>query len=92
MIIEEKDYRLESISDSSPLFDLELLRVVNKGKDNERHELKNAAYGIPLDSAIKKIAHYRTCNKFPEGKATMLEYLDTFNSIIQDIKSFVEGK
>lgn len=89
MIIEEADYKLESINDVSPLFDLELLRVVNKGKNNERTELKNEAYGIPLDTAIKKIAHYRACKKFPEGKATMLEYLNTFNSIVQDIKSFV---
>ena len=44
MIIEEKDFRLTPVSESSPMFDLELLYTVRpKGKE-ARQEFKNVAY------------------------------------------------
>lgn len=59
MIIEESDFKLEQVSDTSDRFDLDLLRIVNKGKANERAEFKNEAYGISLVNAMKKIILYR---------------------------------
>ena len=53
MIIEEKDFRLIPIKETSNLFDLELLKTVNKGKSTERQEFKNVAYGVTIESAIK---------------------------------------
>ena len=40
MIIEESDFRLIPVKESGLLFDLELLKVINKGKENERTEFK----------------------------------------------------
>ena len=34
MIIEESDFRLIPIKEAGLLFDLELLKVINKGKEN----------------------------------------------------------
>lgn len=63
MIIEEQDFRLEQVSDTSDRFDLDLLHTINKGKENERQEFKNVSYGIPLELAIKKIILYRMNQK-----------------------------
>lgn len=60
MVIEEKDFKLTPISDDSIFYDLELLyKIQPKGKEC-RYEFKIAAYGIPLETALLKIAHYRT--------------------------------
>lgn len=63
MIIEESDFRLEQINDTSDRFDLELLHTVNKGKSNEKQEFKNVAYGISLVGAMKRIILYRMNQK-----------------------------
>ena len=63
MIIEENDFKITSIDDSSPFFDLELLYTVNKGKAKERIEFRNAGYGLTLDNALKKIIMYRINNR-----------------------------
>lgn len=63
MILEESDFRLEQVSDTSDRFDLELLHTVNKGKANEKQEFKNVAYGISLANAIKRVILYRMNQK-----------------------------
>lgn len=64
MVIEEKDFRLIPVSDSCPVFDLELLYTIRpKGKE-ARQEFKNVAYGISLESALKKIIQYRLSCKY----------------------------
>ena len=78
MVIEEKDFRLTPVSDSSPRYDLELLyRIQPKGKE-ARLEFKNVAYGITLEHAIKKIAHYRICCKHNEEAISLLTYFKEF--------------
>ena len=85
MIIEEKDFRLIPVSETSELFDLEVLYTVNKGKDNEREEFRNVAYGIPLEAAIKRITQYRIANKF-EGVIGLAAYLNEYKTIVEEIK------
>ena len=63
MKIEENDFILESINDFNNLFDLSLSTKINKGKENERSEMKIVAYGVPLETALDYIARYRTTNK-----------------------------
>lgn len=64
MTIEEADFRLTPCSEASSHFDLELLYVVNKGKDNERTEFRNAGYGLSLESAVRKITMSRIENRY----------------------------
>ena len=47
MIIEEPYFKLTPIDGT--LFDLELLRVINKGKKTERKEFKPEAYGVTYE-------------------------------------------
>lgn len=83
MVIEGKDFRLIP-SDTSPKFDLELLYTVNSKGKEPRQEFKNVAYGICLDYAMKKIAHYRILNKHENEAITLLTY---FKEFIQELNS-----
>lgn len=86
MIIEESDFRLIPVKESGLLFDLELLKVINKGKENERTEFKNIAYGITLESALKYIANARISAKH-EGSISLQQYLQEYKDVINSIKA-----
>ena len=90
MIIQEDDFKLTSVSDSSPLFDLELLKIVNKGKNNEKKEFQNAGYGLPLESAIKKIATYRLNNKLGDDPIGLKVYIEAYKEIVNEIKKLCQ--
>lgn len=87
MVIEEKDFRLIPTSDSSLRFDLELLYTVRpKGKE-ARQEFKNVAYGVCLDHAIRKIAHYRVNLKHENEAITLLTYFQEFTRELDSLKA-----
>nr|DAT77799.1 MAG TPA: hypothetical protein [Caudoviricetes sp.] len=87
MVIEEKDFRLIPTSDSSTRFDLELLYTVRpKGKE-ARQEFKNVAYGICLDHAIRKIAHYRVSLNHENEAVTLLTYFQEFTRELDSLKT-----
>lgn len=87
MVIEEKDFKLIPVDNSSPRYDLELLyKIQPKGKD-PRLEFKNVAYGISLESAIKKIAHYRVCCKHNEEAIQLLTYFREFKEELDSLKA-----
>lgn len=87
MVIEESDFRLIPISDSDPKYDLELLyKIQSKGKE-ARSEFKNVAYGISLDYAVKKIAHYRVSCKHKEEAIALLTYFKEFKEELDSLKA-----
>lgn len=86
MTIEEADFRLTPCTEASSHFDLELLYVVNKGKNNERTEFRNAGYGLSLESAIRKITMSRIGNKYGEGTISLKQFLEEFKGEIEKIK------
>lgn len=90
MVIEEKDFRLVPVSETSELFDLEILYTVNKGKENERQEFRNCAYGISLESAIKKVTTYRLNSKFGDDPISLSVYLESYKDIINEIKQLCQ--
>lgn len=85
MVIEESDFRLIPVKESGLLFDLELLKVINKGKENERTEFKNIAYGITIESALKYIANARINAKYNDS-ISLKQYLQEYKDIINSIK------
>lgn len=88
MIIEEKDFRLTPVSDSCPMFDLELLYTVRpKGKE-ARQEFKNVAYGISLESALKKIIQYRISCKY--DTINLATYLKEFKEELDLLRKLCE--
>ena len=85
MVIEESDFRLTQISDSSCFWDLELLYTIRpKGKES-RQEFKTCGYGLTLSSAIKHIANFRIAQKHPEESLTMKQYLKEYTEIINNL-------
>lgn len=85
MIIEERDFRLTPVKDSGDIFDLELLKTINKGKETERQEFKNVAYGITLETAIRYIANTRISANYPDV-INLKTYLKEYKKIIDEIK------
>ena len=90
MIIQEEDFKLESVSDSSLFFDLELLHTVKPKGGEERQEFKVAGYGLQLGTAIKKIIQYRISSKYKYKALSMAEYMKEFRKIYQDINKVCE--
>ena len=85
MIIQGNFYRIEPINDTSPLWDLYLLRKVNS-KTNPREEFQLEGYGMPLDSAIGRVIRYAINSKYEKDEITTLkEYLNVFKQIKEEI-------
>ena len=88
MIIQGNFYRIEPINDTSPLWDLYLLRKVNS-KTNPREEFQLEGYGMPLDSAIGRIIRYAINSKYGKDEITTLkEYLNVFKQIQEEIYKY----
>lgn len=85
MIIEEEDFRLTSVNEFSPHFDLELQYVIRPRGKEPRLEFKNVAYGITLESALRKIAQFRINNAHPEA-ITLKTYLEEFKKEVKSLK------
>lgn len=78
MTIEGTFYKLIPIDDNSPFFDLSLLKTI-KSKTNPREEWQIVAYGITIDTAIRRIINYAINSKYQDEAITFEEYLNAYN-------------
>lgn len=94
MIIEESDFKLVQVGETSYLWDLYLLKTINPRDGIPREELTLDGYGLPLDAAIRRIASFRIAKK--HSTLNMAEYLDKYRKIIDNLsircKSLSEDK
>lgn len=88
MVIQGEFFRLTPVSEHSLCYDLDLLYEI-KGK-NPRKEYKNAGYGVPLETALKKCIQYALNQKFEV--LTLREYLDEFKKMQKEIGLQVNGE
>lgn len=86
MQIQGDFYRITSIDDSSPFWDLELLKTI-KSKTNPRQEYVNAGYGLTLDSAIKRIIQFAISSKY--DVLTLKDYLRAYKKLSESITNAV---
>ena len=86
MHIQGDFYKITSIDDSSPFWDLELLKTI-KSKTNPRQEYVNAGYGLTLDSAIKRIIQFAISSKY--DVLTLKDYLQAYNKLSKSITNAV---
>ena len=91
MEIVEKDFKLKPISDDCPQFDLELLYVIKPRGGEARLEFKNAGYGMSLESAIKRIVHYRISCKHREEAIRIKTYFEEYKKELDDLKNLLCG-
>lgn len=92
MIIEEKDFRIIPISDDSPFFDLELLYVIKSRNGENRLEFKNSGYGLPLGSALRKVAHYKVACKHRDEAIKLKTYVEEYKQATQELLDLLEEK
>lgn len=85
MIIEENDFKLTPINDTSPLFDLEILHIVKPKGGEPREEFKNAGYGLPLEAALQRVTSYRIQKK--NEVISLKEYLHQYKQILKELKN-----
>ena len=86
MQIQGDFYRITSIDDSSPFWDLELLKTI-KSKTNPRQEYVNAGYGLTLDSAIKRIIQFAISSKY--DVLTLKDYLRAYKKLSESITNAI---
>jgi hypothetical protein len=84
MTIQGDFYRIEPINDSSPLYDLYLLRTV-KSKTNPRDEFQLEGYGMPMEAIIGRIIRYALNSKFKDEIVTLGNYLNVYKQIKEEI-------
>lgn len=84
MTIQGSFYRIEPIDDSSPNYDLYLLRTV-KSKTNPRDEFQLEGYGMPLEAAIGRIIRYAVNSKYKDEIITLKDYLNAIQQVKKEV-------
>ena len=88
MVIEEKDFRMTQISQSSPFWDLELLKTIRPKGGVARQEFVNVGYGMTLGHCLKSIVNFRLSCKY--DVLSMKQYLKEYIAEIKEIKSYID--
>lgn len=89
MVIEEKDFRMTQISQSSPFWDLELLKTIKPKGGVARQEFVNVGYGMTLGHCLRSIMSFRIANKHEEA-VTMKQYLKEFIAGLKELRSYID--
>lgn len=94
MVIEEADFRLEYL-DEHNCFDLSLIKVINaKDPEKRREEMTLMAYGVSIESGLRRIINYRLSKKKEvySLKEYLKEYKEESDKIIHllDFKKFLK--
>ncbi len=63
LVIQGADFAMKAYNEATDLYDLYLLKVVNKGKENQKYELRNFGYGMTMYRCFKKIIQYRVTKR-----------------------------
>lgn len=90
MVIEEKDFRMTQISQSSCFWDLELLKTIKPRGGEARQEFVNAGYGMTLGRCLKSIVNYRIACKHTEEALSMKAYLKEFIANLKELKGYID--
>lgn len=90
MVIEEKDFRMTQINQSSPFWDLEVLKTIKPKGGETRQEFTNVGYGMTLGHCLKSIMNFRIANKHTEEVLSMKEYLKEYIAGLKEIKNYID--
>lgn len=86
MVIEERDFRLTPISESSLKFDLELLYTVKHKDGTTEDAFDKVAYGLTLEGALKRVAQYRVNNHHRDDAIRLVTYFKEFREELDSLK------
>ncbi len=86
MVIEEKDFVLEPVSDDSNLWNLSFYKRVKKRDTGKfEMELDSPLYGLTLSSALLRIAKHRTASKYKEMNIALFDFLKDYQANYREI-------
>lgn len=86
MVIEEDDFRMELLDDSTK-YDLYTIHVVNaKNEEKRREELKLVGYGMSFERCLHYIILHRLSKK--KDTYSLKEYLADFK---KEVKSLIDA-
>ena len=88
IVIEEKDFKMVQSSKTGPFFNLYLPYTVNKGKDNERTEMRLSGYGHSFEHCVNALILKRLNEK--DKVYTMEEYMSAYIKEIDEIKKLIQ--
>lgn len=88
MVIEEADFRMTSGA-SDYFWDLELLYTVRPKGKPERQEFKDAGFGMPLETCIRRVVHHRIANKRDVG--TLKEYVQDYREEVKRLEELLNS-
>lgn len=89
MKIEEEDFILTPITDSSLIYDLEILCTINSKSKESRKEFKTVAYGITIEYALKMIAQHRITSKY--DSINLSTYLSEYKKEIKSLEDLCKN-
>lgn len=89
MTIEDIDFKLEQVNDSSYAWDLYLLKTVKPKTGMARQELVLDSYGLPLDAAIRKIVSFRISQK--HDVLDLPTYIRLYQKAVDEVTSMTRG-
>lgn len=90
MTIEEKDFRMTQISQSSPFWDLEVLKTIKPKGGVARQEFVNVGYGMTLAHCLRTIVSYRIAVKHSEDVVSMKQYLKEYIAELKQIRKYID--
>ena len=90
MVIEEKDFRMTQISQSSPFWDLELLKTIKPKGGEPRQEFVNVGYGMTVPHCLRAIVNYRIACKHTEDAISMKQYLNELLPELRELKRYID--
>lgn len=89
MTIEDVDFKLEQVSDSSFSWDLYLLKTIKPRTGMPRQEFVLDGYGMPLDAAIRRISAFRISQK--HDILDLPTYLRLYQDTVDKVTSMTRG-
>ena len=87
------DFELTPVSNESQHWDLRLMKTVKPRGGTPREELGDPIYGMPLDSAINRILHYRARKHFKDDETVKLaDYIKVLQIMYDELKKEVRDE
>ena len=88
-----EDAVITPVSEDSLLYDLRFYKRVKKRDTGQyEKELGSPLYGLTLTTVIRKIATYRTSQKYKESTVELKEYLKALLKEQKDIMNYLKDE
>lgn len=88
-----EDCVMSPVADDSPLFDLRFYKKVKKRETGKfEKELGSPLYGLTLYSCIKRIASYRTNQKYKDAVVELKEYVQQLINEEKSLRTYLNEK